>query len=157
MATLFSLSPSPYFSSAFLSPVKTPFQKCFQRPQKALHYTRVASKILSPESEAPPAVQTFWKWISGEGVISSKCPVKPGIKERSRGSLFLKTSKLYSSPVQRRELILTASHPNCSFDNSIVVLNLSRFNIGPPNFQIMHPPLPRYRAGRPRTGCPERH
>ncbi|KAH7857348.1 hypothetical protein Vadar_011592 [Vaccinium darrowii] len=85
MATLFSLSPSPYFSSAFLSPVKTPFQKCFQRPQKALHYTRVASKILSPESEAPPAVQTFWKWISGEGVISSKCPVKPGIVPEGLG------------------------------------------------------------------------
>ncbi|XP_058192643.1 ribulose-1,5 bisphosphate carboxylase/oxygenase large subunit N-methyltransferase, chloroplastic [Rhododendron vialii] len=89
MATLFSLSPSPPFSS-FLSPVvKTPsFQK---RPQKTLHCTArplsVTSNILSPEPDPlPPAVQTFWKWVSGEGLISSKkCPVKPAIVPEGLG------------------------------------------------------------------------
>ncbi|KAG5522411.1 hypothetical protein RHGRI_034555 [Rhododendron griersonianum] len=34
----------------------------------------------------PPAFQTFWKWVSGEGLTSTKkCPVKPAIVSEGLG------------------------------------------------------------------------
>ncbi|KAI8528515.1 hypothetical protein RHMOL_Rhmol12G0154300 [Rhododendron molle] len=47
----------------------------------------VTSNTLSPDPDPlPPAVQTFWKWVSGEGLISSKkCPVKTAIVPEGLG------------------------------------------------------------------------
>ncbi|KAF7112306.1 hypothetical protein RHSIM_RhsimUnG0242900 [Rhododendron simsii] len=59
--------------------------------QKTVHCTArplsITSNSLSPEPDPlPPAVQTFWKWVSGEGLISSKkCPVKPAIVPEGLG------------------------------------------------------------------------
>lgn len=76
MSTLFSFSlSSPH--KTFLSP----------RNRQVLRHKR--GGLLVPSSAAswdfldshpplPPAVQTFWKWMTEEGVISSSnCPLKP--------------------------------------------------------------------------------
>ncbi|XP_052187545.1 ribulose-1,5 bisphosphate carboxylase/oxygenase large subunit N-methyltransferase, chloroplastic [Diospyros lotus] len=94
MATLFSLSPSPSpsSSSAFLPPPKPIFKhpSSSLRPKPTLHFRRplaTTSLLLSPQSDPPktPEVQTFWQWLSDEGVISAKCPVKPGVVPEGLG------------------------------------------------------------------------
>ncbi|KAL7260665.1 hypothetical protein ACSBR1_006351 [Camellia fascicularis] len=84
MATLFSLP------SAFLSSLKnSPNQSTFPRNKQTLHFKTPLSvhSLLSPESDPPPplAIQTFWQWLSSEGIISSKSPVKPGIVPEGLG------------------------------------------------------------------------
>ncbi|GMH15292.1 hypothetical protein Nepgr_017133 [Nepenthes gracilis] len=72
-----SLSPSqittpiiPSITTTLNSKAKRPFSvKCF-RP---------------PESDPPPAVQTFWKWLSDERVVSAKSPAKPGVVPEGLG------------------------------------------------------------------------
>ncbi|KAL6983442.1 nicotinamide N-methyltransferase [Sarracenia purpurea var. burkii] len=91
MTTL--VSPSSSSSFAILSSLKFPKPKTFQRTRSILHFTTPLSvnSIHSPQSDPPPppppppAVQTFWKWMCDEGVISSKCPVKPGIVPEGLG------------------------------------------------------------------------
>ncbi|GMP58658.1 hypothetical protein CsSME_00022246 [Camellia sinensis var. sinensis] len=86
MATLFSL---PLSSSAFLSSLKNSLnQSTFPRNKQTLHFKTPLSvhSLLSPESDPPPlAIQTFWQWLSSEGIISSKSPVKPGIVPEGLG------------------------------------------------------------------------
>ncbi|KAI8021181.1 hypothetical protein LOK49_LG03G00688 [Camellia lanceoleosa] len=87
MATLFSL---PSSSSAFLSSLKnSPNQSTFPRNKQTPHFKTPLSvhSLLSPESDPPPplAIQTFWRWLSSEGIISSKSPVKPGIVPEGLG------------------------------------------------------------------------
>ncbi|PSS28759.1 Ribulose-1,5 bisphosphate carboxylase/oxygenase large subunit N-methyltransferase [Actinidia chinensis var. chinensis] len=82
MVALFTLCPTSPSSPASLSPLKTPKHKSSHRTKTltSLHYTKPlsANYTLSSESDPPAAVQTFWRWFSDEGVITSKCAVKPG-------------------------------------------------------------------------------
>ncbi|KAA8529391.1 hypothetical protein F0562_033810 [Nyssa sinensis] len=96
MATLSSSS-----SSAFLSPVKSKRLSC-HRTKATLHFKRPLSvkSLFSPESDGPPpAVQTFWQWLSDEGVISTKSPVKPGIVREGLGLVALRN-------ISRNEVVL---------------------------------------------------
>ncbi|CAH2056817.1 unnamed protein product [Thlaspi arvense] len=92
MASLFSIpSYSSYSSSssAFLSPTLKNTPKCssFLTPKRTPQFRRPLSVIslLTQESEPPPAVQTFWQWFCDQGVISSKCPVKPAVVPEGLG------------------------------------------------------------------------
>ncbi|CAN4124518.1 unnamed protein product [Withania somnifera] len=82
MASVFSFQ-----RSSFLSPVKTTkFRTKFQSlhiAQKAFFINSLDFKEL--DSKIPRPVQTFWKWLCDEGVVSIKTPVKPGIVQEGLG------------------------------------------------------------------------
>ncbi|XP_042498416.1 fructose-bisphosphate aldolase-lysine N-methyltransferase, chloroplastic [Macadamia integrifolia] len=90
MASLLSLpssSFSSYFcSSSFLCSAKA---QSFPRKRQTLHLTNspIVNSLSSPRIETlPPAVQSFWKWVCEEGVISAKSsPVMPGIVSEGLG------------------------------------------------------------------------
>ncbi|KAK4715125.1 hypothetical protein R3W88_013463 [Solanum pinnatisectum] len=82
MASVFSLP-----SSSFLSPLKTTrfrtkFQSLHSSPKPFL-INSLQLKELDPN--IPEPVQTFWKWLCDEGVVSAKTPVKPGIVPEGLG------------------------------------------------------------------------
>ncbi|XP_034683375.1 fructose-bisphosphate aldolase-lysine N-methyltransferase, chloroplastic isoform X2 [Vitis riparia] len=80
MATLFTLVSSS--SSVFFFPIKTlknPPIIPSRRPPFSLTCLR------SLETNPPPPIQTFWKWLSDQGVVSGKTPVKPGIVTEGLG------------------------------------------------------------------------
>ncbi|OVA12221.1 SET domain [Macleaya cordata] len=82
MASLFSISSSPFFFSS----VKPHFS---QRKRPTLHLTVpfTVKSLLSPATDTPsPAVQTFWQWLCDKGVVSANSPVvKPGIVPEGLG------------------------------------------------------------------------
>ncbi|GKV22377.1 hypothetical protein SLEP1_g32257 [Rubroshorea leprosula] len=83
MATSFFpiLSSSP---SIFLSSSTT------LRPPLPIHLKKrlisfCATSLHSPTTDPPPEVQTFWKWLSDQGVVSPKSPVRPGMVPEGLG------------------------------------------------------------------------
>ncbi|GAB2280242.1 hypothetical protein Dimus_014885 [Dionaea muscipula] len=85
MAAVFSFHPYP--PTAPHSPCKT--NKNFssstnpslnsKRPPPSINCFR------PPESDPPPAVQTFWQWLSDERVVSAKFPARPGLVPEGLG------------------------------------------------------------------------
>lgn len=90
MATLFSLHPS---SSILISPTRRRTLKHLSHLRSITtiptHYSNKSlslNSLLSPESgPPPPAVQTFWQWLSDEKVVSPKSPAKPGVVAEGLG------------------------------------------------------------------------
>ncbi|CAL1360352.1 unnamed protein product [Linum trigynum] len=85
MAAFFSFSSSllppskPFFSSSPLNSQSIPFRKTpFLSPTTPL-------AALTSTAEAPPAIATFWEWLSERGVISGKTPVRPGMGAEGLG------------------------------------------------------------------------
>ncbi|KAF3966066.1 hypothetical protein CMV_009800 [Castanea mollissima] len=93
MMTTFTLSPS---STSMISP----FIKTLKNPTKTLpHFKRSSTLTLSATLSTPTSttttsslqkpvsdsVQTFWKWLKDEGVVSSKTPVKPAVVPEGLG------------------------------------------------------------------------
>ncbi|KAK6921988.1 Rubisco LSMT, substrate-binding domain [Dillenia turbinata] len=79
-ALLSSLSPS-----VFLSPTRTPKNPIFSVLRHKRTFSLVSS-LHSPEFDPlPPAVQTFWQWLSREGVVSAKTRVRPGVVPEGLG------------------------------------------------------------------------
>ncbi|KAM0012305.1 putative [Ribulose-bisphosphate carboxylase]-lysine N-methyltransferase [Helianthus debilis subsp. tardiflorus] len=58
---------STFFTFSTPNPIK---------PKPFLH--RFTVKCTATPPSLPPAVNTFWKWLSDEKVVSSKSPAKPG-------------------------------------------------------------------------------
>ncbi|KAI4328483.1 hypothetical protein L6164_020835 [Bauhinia variegata] len=87
MAAIFSL----FSSSPFVSPCishNTHFSFLAKAP--LLHLKRplfAKSQLASLETETslPPAVETFWRWLFDEGIVSSKTPVRPGMVPEGLG------------------------------------------------------------------------
>ncbi|KAK3027402.1 hypothetical protein RJ639_040200 [Escallonia herrerae] len=83
MAALLHLHPplSPLPSSSFLSPATTLTHLSSSRTKSTHHF-----KIPALNSEPlPPAVETFWKWLSDEKAVSNKSPAKPGLVQEGLG------------------------------------------------------------------------
>lgn len=82
MASVLSLP-----SSSFLCPLKTTkFRTKFQslhNSQKPFLINSLQLKEL--DRKIPESVQTFWKWLCDEGVVSAKTPVEPGIVPEGLG------------------------------------------------------------------------
>ncbi|KAM3706788.1 hypothetical protein ACJW30_03G179500 [Castanea mollissima] len=93
MMTTFTLSSS---STSMISP----FIKTLKNPTKTLpHFKRSSTLTLSATLSTPTSttttsslqkpvsdsVQTFWKWLKDEGVVSSKTPVKPAVVPEGLG------------------------------------------------------------------------
>uniref|UniRef100_A0A7N1A8C5 SET domain-containing protein n=1 Tax=Kalanchoe fedtschenkoi TaxID=63787 RepID=A0A7N1A8C5_KALFE len=99
MASLFA--PSPF--SAFLTLSKSTHQNPFNNPKSRNYrhpkWKRYVNSLSSPDPDIPPAVQTFWKWLSEEGIITSKTPVRPGIVPEGLGLVALRD-------IQRQEVVL---------------------------------------------------
>uniref|UniRef100_A0A7N0TSM6 SET domain-containing protein n=1 Tax=Kalanchoe fedtschenkoi TaxID=63787 RepID=A0A7N0TSM6_KALFE len=79
-ATSLLLTSSP---SSFLSPF--PAAKRDYRPRLPAGRAFVVNSLRSSGSELPPAVQTFWKWLTEEGVVSSKTSTLPGVVDEGLG------------------------------------------------------------------------
>jgi [ribulose-bisphosphate carboxylase]-lysine N-methyltransferase len=90
MVTPFSLS------STFISPFKT--LKTLSFPTKTLptHFKRTSTTLslsltdtdtvtTSLQKQHSDSIQTFWKWLRDEGVVSSKTPVKPDVVPEGLG------------------------------------------------------------------------
>ncbi|XP_031399658.1 ribulose-1,5 bisphosphate carboxylase/oxygenase large subunit N-methyltransferase, chloroplastic-like isoform X2 [Punica granatum] len=75
MSTLFSFSPrSPH--NAFLPLTRQRLRQ--RRGGLLVRFSLASLDFLDSDPPLPPAVQTFWKWMTEEGVISSStCPLKP--------------------------------------------------------------------------------
>ncbi|KAG5587473.1 hypothetical protein H5410_047907 [Solanum commersonii] len=71
------------FSSSFLCPLKTTKLRIIQSSQKPFLINSLQLRELDPK--IPQPVQTFWKWLCDEGVVSIKTPVKPGIVAEGLG------------------------------------------------------------------------
>ncbi|KAH0677482.1 hypothetical protein KY285_025283 [Solanum tuberosum] len=75
------------FSSSFLCPLKTTKLRIklqtLQSSQKPFLINSLQLRELDPK--IPQPVQTFWKWLCDEGVVSIKTPVKPGIVAEGLG------------------------------------------------------------------------
>ncbi|KAH0753530.1 hypothetical protein KY290_023800 [Solanum tuberosum] len=75
------------FSSSFLCPLKTTKLRIklqtLQSSQKPFLINSFQLRELDPK--IPQPVQTFWKWLCDEGVVSIKTPVKPGIVAEGLG------------------------------------------------------------------------
>ncbi|KAK2986878.1 hypothetical protein RJ640_007915 [Escallonia rubra] len=74
-------SPPPPPSSSFLSPATTLTHLCSSRTKSTHHFKTPAIK----SEPLPPAVETFWKWLSDEKVVSNKSPAKPGLVQEGLG------------------------------------------------------------------------
>ncbi|KAF9624831.1 hypothetical protein IFM89_014216 [Coptis chinensis] len=111
MNTLFSLSPSSFFTS--YKPLK-PFSSQTNKP--AFHFTKRLSinSILSPTTHtSSQAVDTFWQWVFDKGVISNKNPaVKPGIVPEGLGLIAQRN-------ISKNEVVLEV--PNKFWINSDTV------------------------------------
>ncbi|XP_015076001.1 ribulose-1,5 bisphosphate carboxylase/oxygenase large subunit N-methyltransferase, chloroplastic-like [Solanum pennellii] len=75
------------FSSSFFCPLKTTKLRIklqtLQSSQKPFLISSLQLRELDPK--IPQPVQTFWKWLCDEGVVSIKTPVKPGIVAEGLG------------------------------------------------------------------------
>ena len=75
------------FSSSFFCPLKTTKLRIklqtLQSSQKPILISSLQLRELDPK--IPQPVQTFWKWLCDEGVVSIKTPVKPGIVAEGLG------------------------------------------------------------------------
>lgn len=89
MASLISLSSSSSSSSSFFSPMKSLKRLASLKSTTKIilrcRRTLTVSSVRSPETEPPPAVQAFWKWLSDEKVVSAKTPAKPGVVQEGLG------------------------------------------------------------------------
>lgn len=89
MTALFSLLPSSPSSSSLVFPHKIPNQFQFLKSKLNSHFKKRVSisSVLSiaTDPQIPQSVQTFWQWLSDEGVVSSKTPVRPGIVPEGLG------------------------------------------------------------------------
>ncbi|KNA14771.1 hypothetical protein SOVF_104060 [Spinacia oleracea] len=85
MATLFTLIPSS--NSTFLNPFKTTQHSKlhFATPSPTFKNPLSIRCFRPPETDTPPEIQKFWGWLSDKGIISPKCPVKPGIVPEGLG------------------------------------------------------------------------
>ncbi|KAG4933691.1 hypothetical protein JHK87_047693 [Glycine soja] len=54
---------------------------------------------LETEVSVSPAIDTFWKWLKEEGVVSAKTPVKPSVVPEGLGLVALKD-------ISRNEVVL---------------------------------------------------
>ncbi|CAM9004214.1 unnamed protein product [Rhodiola kirilowii] len=99
MASLFS--PSPF--SAFLPQSNSRHQNPFIYPKpRNTHNSKsklYVNSLTSQDPNIPPAVQTFWKWLSDEGIITSKTPVKPGLVREGLGLVA-------ERDIERQEVVL---------------------------------------------------
>lgn len=89
MASLISLSSSSSSSSSFFSPMKSLKRLASLKSTTKIilrcRRTLTVSSVRSSETEPPPAVQAFWKWLSDEKVVSAKTPAKPGVVQEGLG------------------------------------------------------------------------
>ncbi|CAO2829550.1 unnamed protein product [Amaranthus hypochondriacus] len=89
MATTFTLNPSSNF----------PFLTSFKPTPLALKKPLSIRCFRPPERDPPPQVQNFWNWLSNNGIISAKCPLKPAIVPEGLGLIALKD-------ISRNEVVL---------------------------------------------------
>ncbi|CAI9275887.1 unnamed protein product [Lactuca saligna] len=73
--------------ATFLPTFSTPNPLSFRSKSLLLHYNKrfTVKCNAAPPPPLPPAVQTFWKWLSDEKVVSSNTPAKPGIVAEGLG------------------------------------------------------------------------
>lgn len=73
--------------ATFLPTFSTPNPLSFRSKSLLLHYNKrfTVKCNAAPPPPLPPAVQTFWKWLSDEKVVSSNSPAKPGIVAEGLG------------------------------------------------------------------------
>lgn len=73
----FSLQSNPTFHKSLIHPTPRKIHN-----QKSKLYV---NSLTSPDPNIPKSVNTFWKWLSDEGIITSKTPVKPGLVPEGLG------------------------------------------------------------------------
>ncbi|KAE9597358.1 hypothetical protein Lal_00007776 [Lupinus albus] len=100
MATIFSacslsnfLSPTIFHNKGLSFIAKVPLLHL----KKPLHAKSLTS--LETNISLSPAVQTFWKWLQKEGVVSNKTPVKPSVVPEGLGLVAVKD-------ISRNEVVL---------------------------------------------------
>ncbi|KAL7608318.1 hypothetical protein Lser_V15G11584 [Lactuca serriola] len=73
--------------ATFLPTFSTPNPLSFRSKSLLPHYNKrfTVKCNAAPPPPLPPAVQTFWKWLSDEKVVSSNSPAKPGIVAEGLG------------------------------------------------------------------------
>ncbi|XVF03290.1 hypothetical protein REPUB_Repub04eG0248600 [Reevesia pubescens] len=100
--TLSSPSTSTFFSS--LTTLKH-FSSFTSKPTLPINLTKKtislsATSLHSPATvDPPPEVQTFWKWLQDQGVVSAKSPVRPGMVPEGLGLIAKKD-------ISRNEVVL---------------------------------------------------
>ncbi|GAV76147.1 SET domain-containing protein/Rubis-subs-bind domain-containing protein [Cephalotus follicularis] len=70
-------------TSAFLYPSKT--LKHFTSLNTKLKGRPISLATASLKPNPPQEIQTFWKWLSDQGVVSAKTPVRPGLVPEGLG------------------------------------------------------------------------
>ncbi|XP_021747145.1 fructose-bisphosphate aldolase-lysine N-methyltransferase, chloroplastic-like [Chenopodium quinoa] len=98
MATLFTLTPSS--KSSFFTPFKTTLNSKPHFP--TLRNPLSIRCFRPPETDTPPELKKFWGWLSDKGIVSAKCPVKPGIVTEGLGLVAQKD-------IARNEVVLEVS------------------------------------------------
>ncbi|XP_047324414.1 fructose-bisphosphate aldolase-lysine N-methyltransferase, chloroplastic [Impatiens glandulifera] len=90
MITVFRFSPpsssftttTSITSSSSLKLKVVPKHPSFLRSRKS---RRITTSRVSAEVAAPVTLDAFWKWVSDEGIISSKCPLQPTVVAEGLG------------------------------------------------------------------------
>lgn len=95
MASLCSVS-SLLLTSSYPSYSNSNF---IQRPRYSAVRLSVLNSLQSTKTELPATVQTLWKWLSEEGVVSSKTAIVPGVVNEGLGLIAKKD-------ISRNEVVL---------------------------------------------------
>ncbi|KAJ8547963.1 hypothetical protein K7X08_021199 [Anisodus acutangulus] len=82
MASVFSVPFSPFLCPLKTTKSRTKFQT-LHSSQKPFLINSLQLTELDPK--IPQPVQTFWKWLCDEGVVTAKTPVKPGVVPEGLG------------------------------------------------------------------------
>ncbi|KAL5722935.1 hypothetical protein ACHQM5_006392 [Ranunculus cassubicifolius] len=116
MATLFTLSPS---SSSFLPSTKSFKLHSPNTSKSSLSITSLLSTTQT--SSSSPALQTFWKWVSDNSVLSNKSPsIKPAIVPEGLGLIAQKN-------IPRNEVVVEVPKKYWINSDTVVASEIGKF------------------------------
>ncbi|WCJ22196.1 [Fructose-bisphosphate aldolase]-lysine N-methyltransferase chloroplastic [Euphorbia peplus] len=95
-ATPFTLSSSIF---TFTSPFPKPFCSIYKTQHSKKPLSLTSSLQSSTITAPPPQLQTFWKWLTDQGVVSGKSPARPGVVSEGLGLIALRD-------ISRNEVVL---------------------------------------------------